>query len=56
MAMAGLRTAKHWGAMFDRIPDGVLLDQRMFWVFVLIVLVIKGAGPLSVDRILSRGT
>lgn len=52
----GIAHSETLGAMFDRIPDGVLLDQRMFWVFVLIVLVIKGAGPLSVDRILSRGT
>lgn len=52
----GIAHSETLGAMFDRIPDGVLLDQRMFWVFVLIVLVIKGAGPLSVDRLLSRGT
>ncbi|MEM6305177.1 MAG: DoxX family protein [Pseudomonadota bacterium] len=38
------------GAWFDRFPDAIILDQRMLWAFLLIVLVIKGAGPLSFDR------
>ncbi|MGG7644427.1 DoxX family protein [Rhodovulum sp. YNF3179] len=37
------------GAWFDRAPDALILDQRAFWVFVLAVLVLRGAGPLSVD-------
>jgi len=41
------------GGWFDRISDAHILDQRAFWVFVLLVLVIKGAGPLSLDRIFS---
>lgn len=41
------------GAWFDRFPDAVLLDQRALWIFPLIVLVIKGAGPLSFDRALA---
>ncbi len=40
------------GAWFDRIPDSLILDQRLFWMVVLITLVIKGAGPLSLDRLL----
>ncbi|GLT09682.1 hypothetical protein GCM10007928_19140 [Sulfitobacter porphyrae] len=43
------------GAWFDRFPDALVLDQRGLWVFVLLVLVIKGAGPLSFDRAL-RGS
>lgn len=42
------------GAWFDRIPDGIILDQRMFWVLALTVLVFKGAGWLSLDRWLAR--
>lgn len=38
------------GAWFDGLPDGVILDQRAFWFFLLLVLVIQGAGRLSVDR------
>lgn len=43
------------GAWFDRASDAPILDQRTFWVFVLIVLVLRGAGPLSVDRWLGIG-
>lgn len=42
------------GAWFDAAPDGVILDQRLFWVFVLAVLVARGAGALSVDAVLQR--
>lgn len=42
------------GAWFDKAPDSVILDQRALWVFLLLVLVVKGAGPLSLDRVLSR--
>lgn len=38
------------GAWFDRFPDGIILDQRALWVYLLLTLVIKGAGPLSFDR------
>ena len=50
----GLEHTETFGAWFDRIPDSVILDQRAFWVFLLVVLVIKGAGPLSVDRVLVK--
>ncbi|QIE47102.1 DoxX family protein [Pseudohalocynthiibacter aestuariivivens] len=43
-------------AWFDRYSDGLLMDQRAFWLFLLIVLVIQGAGPLSLDRVLVRRT
>jgi len=39
---------------FDRYSDGLILDQRAFWVFVLLVLVIRGAGPFSLDRLIAR--
>ncbi|WP_010139911.1 DoxX family membrane protein [Oceanicola sp. S124] len=42
------------GAWFDRMPDGVILDQRAFWVFTLLVLAVKGAGALSLDRLVFR--
>lgn len=40
------------GAWFDKAPDGIILDQRSLWIFLLLVLVFKGAGPLSVDRMI----
>lgn len=40
------------GAWFDRFPDALILDQRGLWVLLLLILVIKGAGPISFDRAL----
>ncbi|PRY78273.1 putative oxidoreductase [Yoonia maritima] len=42
------------GAWFDRVPDGLILDQRAFWVLCLATLVFKGAGALSADRLLFK--
>ncbi len=42
------------GAMFDRLPYGLIMDQRLLWVFLLLVLVIKGGGPISLDYILTK--
>ncbi len=39
------------GAWFDRAPDALIMDQRALWVMLLVVLMLKGAGPLSLDRI-----
>ncbi len=37
------------GSLFDSAQG--LIDERAMWVFLLLVIVIKGAGPLSLDRI-----
>lgn len=50
-AMTDTRTL---GAWFDRLPDSVIMDQRLFWVFTLLFLVIRGAGAISLDAILRR--
>lgn len=42
------------GAWFDRFPDSPIMDQRALWVLVLLVLVIKGAGPFALDRVFKR--
>ncbi len=42
------------GKWFDRDPSSILLDQRMFWAFLLLYLVMRGAGPISLDALLSR--
>jgi len=44
------------GRWFDVAPDSVIMDQRLLWIFPLIVLVFMGAGPLSLDRLLRRKT
>lgn len=48
----GLEHPETYGAWFDRFPDSVIMDQRSFWIFLLLVLVIKGGGPLSLDNAL----
>lgn len=42
------------GALFDRASDSLIADQRMLWVFLLLVLVVKGAGRVSLDHLLAR--
>lgn len=41
------------GAWFDAPSGSLIMDQRALWVFLLLLLVIKGAGPLSFDRALA---
>ena len=45
---------KFIGAMFDRFQDAIIFDQRLMWIVVLLVLVLKGAGKLSLDYLMSR--
>ena len=40
------------GALFDRVADSAILDQRLLWVFPLLYLVVRGAGMVSVDGVL----
>ncbi|MBF9051298.1 DoxX family membrane protein [Roseobacter sp. HKCCD9010] len=40
------------GSWFDAASGSLIMDQRAFWVFLLIVIVLRGAGPLSLDAIL----
>lgn len=42
------------GAWFDGTPDSVILDQRALWIVLLLVLVFRGAGPLSLDQFIKR--
>ena len=46
--------AKTIGAPFDGLPTGLIADQRLLWIFLLLVLVVKGAGALSLDALLCR--
>ena len=42
------------GAWFDATAGSLILDQRAFWVFLLVVIVLRGAGPVSVDALVRR--
>jgi putative oxidoreductase len=48
--------AETTGALFDRFSDGLIADQRLFWVFLFTILVVKGAGALSLDAIILKRT
>ncbi|WP_176082855.1 DoxX family protein [Martelella sp. HB161492] len=41
------------GALFDRFPDAVILDQRLLWTIPLVQLAFYGAGAVSLDRLLA---
>jgi len=41
------------GAWFDAPSGSLIMDQRALWVFLLLLLVVKGAGPLSFDSALA---
>ncbi len=40
------------GTWFDRIADSHIMDQRLFWISMLLLLFVKGAGPLSADKLI----
>lgn len=41
------------GALFDRFPDSLIADQRLLWLVPLLIVTVRGAGALSLDRILA---
>ncbi len=41
------------GRWFDAASGALILDQRALWITLLMTLVLMGAGPLSLDRILA---
>ena len=45
---------KTLGAWFDGPSNALIMDQRLMWMMVFAVLIVKGAGPLSVDRLFNR--
>jgi putative oxidoreductase len=46
--------ARAIGAWFDRVPDSLILDQRLLWMLLFAVLLTRGAGPVSLDALLAR--
>jgi putative oxidoreductase len=49
--MVGTKTI---GAWFDGPSNSLIMDQRLLWMVVFAILLVKGAGPLSLDRLLRR--
>lgn len=42
------------GSWFDAASGSLIVDQRAFWIFLLLYLVFRGAGPISVDALLRQ--
>lgn len=42
------------GAWFDRFADALILDQRVLWTLPLMVIVMMGAGRVSLDHALGK--
>ena len=42
------------GRWFDAASGSLILDQRALWLLLLAILVIRGGGWLSVDRLIAR--
>jgi len=42
------------GSWFNNASGELIADQRLLWFMVFAILIVKGAGPLSVDRLLKR--
>lgn len=47
-------SGKSVGAWFDGAPDSIIFDQRSLWIFLLVFIFLKGAGPISVDKLLMK--
>ncbi|MGF1445992.1 MAG: DoxX family protein [Pikeienuella sp.] len=45
-------SAETIGTWFDGKPDSEIVDQRAYWAFVLFYLFLRGAGAISLDRLL----
>lgn len=45
---------KDFGAWFDAPSGSLLMDQRLLWLVLFLILIIKGAGPFSLDAILRK--
>lgn len=39
------------GALFDRASDSAILDQRLMWVTILLIIFARGPGGLSLDKL-----
>ena len=42
------------GMWFDTVPDSKIVDQRALWIFMMLYLVYRGAGAISVQGFLER--
>ncbi len=44
------------GAVFDRVQDSAISDQRLLWALPLVYLMLQGPGSVSLDHLLGRSS
>ncbi len=42
------------GAWFDRESGALILDQRALWIVLLLILVLRGGGAVSLDHLIAH--
>ncbi len=42
------------GRWFDAASGALILDQRSMWILLLTILILMGAGPLSLDHLVTK--
>lgn len=42
------------GAWFNNTSSDLIADQRLLWFMLFAFMIVKGAGPLSLDRLMRR--
>jgi putative oxidoreductase len=42
------------GSWFNNVSEDLIADQRLLWFVLFATLIIKGAGPISLDRLMNR--
>ena len=40
------------GAWFDGASGSLIMDQRLLWIVLLAVMIARGAGPVSLDKLM----
>ena len=49
-----INDSKTLGAWFDGAPDSIIMDQRALWIMLLLIIVFRGAGVISLDELIKR--
>lgn len=46
------KTGQDLGAWFDGVSGSLIMDQRLLWIVLFAIMITKGAGPISLDKLL----
>ncbi len=46
------KTGMDLGTWFDGASGSLIMDQRLLWIVLFVVIIAKGAGPISLDKLM----